>query len=79
MSPTVHHEGPYAFRFYSADQGEPPHIHVQRDRDSAKFWLTPVRLVGNWGFAPHELRKIHRLVEANQEKLLEAWDDYFGS
>lgn len=79
MSPTVHWEGPYAFRFYSTDRNEPPHIHVQRDRDSAKFWLQPVRLAKNWGFAPHELRKIRRLVEANQRKLLEAWDDYFSA
>lgn len=35
--PTVFRDGPYAFRFYSADHIEPPHIHVQRDRYGAKF------------------------------------------
>lgn len=77
--PTVFYDGPYAFRFYSADSVEPPHIHVQRDRDSAKFWLDPVRLAKNWGFAPHELRKVRQLVEARQTELLEAWYDYFGA
>ena len=37
---------------FSSDQGEPPHIHVARHRKSAKFWLEPVRLECNLGFAP---------------------------
>lgn len=77
--PTVFQDGPYAFRFYSADHVEPPHIHVQRDRDSAKFWLDPVRLARNWGFPAHELRNVRRIVEARQAELLEAWNDYFGA
>jgi hypothetical protein len=42
--PTVLRNGPYRFFFYSADGGEPPHVHVQRDDMIAKFWLQPVRL-----------------------------------
>lgn len=77
--PTEFLDGPYAFRFYSADYVEPPHIHVQRDQESAKYWLNPVRLANNWGFASHELRKIRRLVEAHQAEFLEAWYDYFSA
>jgi hypothetical protein len=77
--PTVFQDGPYTFRFYSADYVEPPHIHVHRDRDSVKFWLDPIRLAKNWGFTAHELRGIRRLVESRQTELLEAWYDYFGA
>jgi len=77
--PTVFHYGPYAFRFYSADHVEPPHIHVQRDRNSAKFWLDPVRLARNWGFSSHELRRIRHLTQSRQAELLEAWYDCFGA
>jgi hypothetical protein len=43
--PTVLFEGPYRFYFYMRDLlTEPPHVHVERDRDEAKFWLDPVRL-----------------------------------
>ena len=28
------------------EPNEPPHIHVERDDLSAKFWLNPVQLVG---------------------------------
>jgi hypothetical protein len=42
--PTVLRAGPYRFLFYSDDSGEPPHVHVERDDNSAKFWLNPIRL-----------------------------------
>ena len=29
---------------------EPPHIHVERDDNIAKFWLDPVRLQRSDGF-----------------------------
>ena len=40
--PTVLEDGPYSFIFFSSDKGEPPHIHVKRERRIAKFWLDPV-------------------------------------
>ena len=58
--PTVLRDGPYSFLFFSSDEGEPPHIHVQRENRVAKFWLNPVRLAKNWGFPPHELNQIAR-------------------
>jgi len=54
--PTVVRSGPYRFYFYSHEPNEPPHIHVDRDDLSAKFWLSPVQLAGNFGFRAHELR-----------------------
>jgi uncharacterized protein DUF4160 len=39
--PTVFRSGPYRFYFYSHEPNEPPHIHVDRDDLSAKFWLDP--------------------------------------
>ena len=42
--PTVCQVGPYSFIFFSSDKGEPPHIHVRRDRQLVKFWLQPISL-----------------------------------
>jgi hypothetical protein len=67
--PTVHHDGPYDFVFFSSDEGEPPHIHVKREHRIAKFWLTPVSLAKNRGFKEHEVNKIARLVVKDQERL----------
>jgi hypothetical protein len=75
--PVVLRIGPYVFFFYSQENNEPPHIHVRRDESIAKYWLKPFGLDSAYGFAPHELNRIARLVQQNQKMLLEAWNDYF--
>ena len=75
--PTIHREGPYRFFFYSADRNEPPHVHVERDANRAKFWLEPVRLARSGGFGSSELQQIERLVTARADLLLKAWNEYF--
>ena len=37
--PTVLNAGGYRFFFYSLEGSEPPHIHVEYGRSTAKFWL----------------------------------------
>lgn len=76
--PTILRTGPYRFYFYSHESSEPPHIHVDRDDLSAKFWLEPVALARNRGFAPHELRRIQLLIVEHQQQLVEAWHGYLG-
>lgn len=77
--PTVLVAGPYRMYFYSHEPNEPPHIHVDRDEQSAKFWLEPVVLARNLGFGPAELRRVQRLVAENQILCLEKWRERFPS
>jgi hypothetical protein len=77
--PTIDDIGPYKFFFYSSEGREPPHVHVRRDRSTAKFWLNPVRLARSRGFGGRELRAIQKLVEQNREKMLEAWHEHFNN
>jgi Domain of unknown function (DUF4160) len=70
--------GPYRFFFYSFDCQEPAHVHVRRERMVCKFWLTPVVLTTNHGFAPHELNHIRAIIIDNLERILEAWHDHCG-
>ena len=79
MAPTVMRSGPYRLYFFSHDPNEPPHIHVDRESLSAKFWLDPVALARNLGFGARELRDIVALVYDHQAELMEAWHDYFGT
>jgi hypothetical protein len=76
--PTVLRLGPYRLYFYSHEPNEPPHVHVDRDNSSAKFWLEPVSLANNIGFSAKELRKLQTIVQENQNTILEAWYGYFG-
>lgn len=76
--PTVFRQGPYRFYFFSHEPNEPPHIHVDRDASSAKFWLNPLSLARSVGFSAKELGEIARIVRARQTVLQEAWHGYFG-
>lgn len=77
--PTVLRAGPYRFFFYAGDKDEPQHIHVERDDKIVKFWLEPVRLQSSGGFNRIEVSRIHNIISENHAKLLEAWNEYFGS
>ena len=75
--PTVLRVGPYRFFFYAGDKDEPPHIHVERDDKIAKFWLDPIRLKSSGGFSRAEIAKIHKIIDQNRSKMMEAWNEYF--
>ena len=75
--PTSLSIGPYRFFFYAGDRNEPTHTHVKRDEAEAKFWLGPVRLAWNRGFSGSELRRVERIAAENEDRLTEAWNEYF--
>jgi hypothetical protein len=77
--PTVAQVGPYQLFFYSSEGSEPPHVHVRRGRATAKFWIEPVRLAKSRQFGDYELRRLARIVEENQTRIREAWDEHFGN
>jgi len=76
--PVIGREGPYRFFFYSHEPNEPPHVHVQRDRRLAKFWLDPVELARSSRFPAYELRRIRAIIDDRHEEFLEAWHEWFG-
>lgn len=76
--PAILRIGPYRFFFYSNEKGEQPHIHVQRERFLAKFWLNPVALANSRHFASHELRTMLKHVDENQKMFMEAWNEHIG-
>ena len=57
---------------------EAPHVHVDRDDLSAKFWLDPVGLARNLGFSSSELHRIEHILAEHQYPLMEAWNEFFG-
>jgi len=75
--PTALKSGPYRIYFYSHEPNEIPHVHIDRDIQTCKFWLAPVSLARNIGFSAKELRDIEAIIEENEQQLLEAWNEYF--
>ena len=77
--PTVLKIEGYRFFFYSGENNEPPHIHVEWDDKIAKYWLAPVDLASSRRFRAHELNVVRGLVEEHNEMFLEAWHDHFDA
>ncbi len=77
--PTVARIGPYRFFFFANEGLEPLHIHVQRDRALAKFWLRPVALASSSGLPARELRRIQGLVEQHCDEFERAWHEFFAA
>jgi len=64
--------------FFSREDDEPPHIHVEHGDKLAKFWLEPVELASARRFRTHELGALRQLVIEYRERFLEAWNEHFG-
>lgn len=75
--PTILRIGSYRFFFYSNENGEPLHIHIQRENALAKFWLNPVTLASSTRFQSIELRELQKLVIENKAVFVERWNEYF--
>ena len=78
--PTALRYGSYRFYFYSYDCKEPRHMHVDREKLSAKLWLDPdVRIAENLGYSRQELRELERIARQQIELLRREWDEFCGS
>ena len=77
--PTVFVQDGYRFFFFNNEQREPPHVHVERAENLAKFWLLPqVALARNAGFRSYELVQIRRMIVQNRDKILGRWYEHFS-
>ena len=77
--PTVLRWNGFRFYFFSNEGQEPPHIHVDRGENTVKYWLEPVAIARNIGFAARELAIIEQKVRDERDNFLRAWNEYFGS
>ncbi|TAE12998.1 MAG: DUF4160 domain-containing protein [Bacteroidetes bacterium] len=76
--PTVLRVKGFRFFFYSNENDEPPHIHIESAENTAKFWLLPVELANSYGFSAKEINTIRKIVVENQQLFIDTWNEYFG-
>ncbi len=76
--PTVLLWNGYRFFFYSADGGEPAHVHVAKAGKEAKIWLNDCSVAINLGYSAREIGDIVRETRKRRAALLEAWNDHFA-
>lgn len=64
----------YRIWFYSADLVEPPHVHVAKENNEAKFWINEISLAKCYGFRKHEISEIIKILIDNRDIILETWE-----
>jgi len=65
----------YKFWFYQADLDEPPHVHVGKDDNEAKYWVDPISMARAGRFRDHELNEIEKILTKYRNRILEVWPE----
>ena len=67
--------------FFFSNEGNPLgpcHIHVRKDGNLAKFWVTDkVSLADSYGFSAEELHSAEKIASQNITKIKRAWNEFF--
>ncbi|MBO5499672.1 MAG: DUF4160 domain-containing protein [Bacteroidales bacterium] len=67
------------FRFlYYANDHSPIHVHVIKGDARAKFSISPVCLLENYGMKVAEIKMIESIIEENAEIIAEHWNMFFN-
>lgn len=75
--PTVLRTKGYRFFFYINDH-TPPHIHVEKERSTAKFDLMNAELIKSRRFNAENIAEIRKLVVENIELFKSKWNEYIN-
>jgi len=76
--PTVLIVRGYRFFFWSNENDEPMHVHVEKGGSEGKIWLMPrIRVAYIHGFTMKEQKVIIDIVAQNILTLKQKWDEYF--
>jgi hypothetical protein len=66
------------YRFFSCNEGELPHVHVERAGAAAKFWLHPDVSPAWWiHFGRRARARLQVLIEEYQDWFLKKWGESF--
>ncbi len=76
--PTVLEVNGFRFKFYSNENNEPPHIHVNKGSGNAKYWLIPDCVEEySYEFTVAERKQIKLLVNQHKELFIIKWNEFF--
>jgi hypothetical protein len=68
----------HKFRFFSSDMQELPHVHIAKDRKSAKVWLQSLEVEYAHGYNERELNALLAVVAENRDEWIRSWNEFFG-
>lgn len=77
--PTVLILNGFRFFFWSNENNEPIHIHVEKADGLGKIWLeSQIEIAYMNEFSKKEVNQIMEITEANRELFKNKWNEYFS-
>ncbi len=78
MTPVVLRFKGYKFYFFSNENDEPIHVHINKAEKNGKVWLEPnIQIEYFYGFSAKEIKDILEVIEANLKELKFRWNEHF--
>jgi hypothetical protein len=56
---------------------EPAHVHIAKDRKSAKVWLQSLEVEYAQGYNERELKALLAMVAENRDDWIRSWNEFF--
>lgn len=77
--PTLLYIYGFRFFFYSNENNEPTHVHIEKGSSNGKVWLVPnIEIVYMIGFTNKEVRDIMEIIQSNYSQFKTKWDEHFS-
>jgi hypothetical protein len=68
----------FRFFFYSNENNEPVHVHIEKGDAAGKYWLNPVEKDSMDGFNKKEEKQVREIIEKQQDNFKNEWNEYFN-
>ncbi|OYU83726.1 MAG: hypothetical protein CFE24_09965 [Flavobacterium sp. BFFFF2] len=76
--PTILFLNGYRFFFYSNENNEPIHVHIEKADATGKVWLEPINAAYFIGFTAREEREIMKMINQHVAEFIKKWNEYFS-
>jgi hypothetical protein len=67
----------FRFYFFSNENHEPIHVHVEKADAAAKWWMNPITEEYSYGFSPKERKEIGKLIVEHGTLIKDKWNEHF--
>ena len=77
--PTILLLNGFRFFFYSNENNEPIHVHIEKGSAEAKIWLEPtIEITYMFEFNNKEAKEIMDILAINYEQFKTKWNEFFN-
>ncbi len=77
--PTILRQDGFRFYFFSNENQEPPHVHIDKNNCTMKIWLHDNTIACTIGYNTKEINKLIKITSKNNLLLERAWHEHFSN